>query len=90
MYQLRTTKQFEKDYKLCKKRGLNLDLINEVFALLEVTGNLPTKYKTHKLNGHYSGFLECHIQSDWLLVWGKDEGKKEVLLTRTGKHSDLF
>ena len=90
MYKLNTTKQFEKDYKLCKKRGLNLDLINRVFGLLEQSGTLPAKYKPHKISGHYSGFLECHIQGDWLLVWEKDEDKKEILLTRTGTHSDLF
>ncbi len=90
MYKLNTTKQFEKDYKLCKKRGLRLDLINNVFKLLESTGNLPPKYKPHKLTGDYTGFLECHVQNDWLLVWEKDENKKEITLTRTGTHSDLF
>ena len=90
MYKLNTTKQFEKDYKLCKKRGLDLSLINKVFQLLEITGALPAKYKSHKLSGDYAGFLECHIQNDWLLVWAKDEDKKEILLTRTGTHSDLF
>jgi mRNA interferase YafQ len=69
---------------------LNLDLINKVFELLELTGTLPPKYKLHKLSGHYSGFLECHIQNDWLLVWVKNEDKKEIVLTRTGTHSDLF
>ncbi len=65
-------------------------LINEVFDLLEFTGSLPAKYKTHKLTGNYAGFLECHVQNDWLLVWAKDEYKKEILLTRTDTHSDLF
>lgn len=90
MYQLNTTKQFERDYKLCKKRGLNLALINQVFGQLEFTGELPPKYKTHKLTGNYSGFLECHIQNDWLLIWEKDEDRKAIFLTRTGTHSDLF
>jgi len=90
VYQLTTTKQFEKDYKLCKKRGLNADLINTVFELLGSTGSLPAKYKTHKLSGNYAGFLECHIQGDWLLVWAINEDIKEITLTRTGTHSDLF
>ena len=90
MYKLQTTKQFEKDYKLCKKRGLDLALIHVVFEMLESSGSLPQKYKTHKLTGNYTGFLECHIQNDWLLVWAKNEEKNEILLTRTGTHSDLF
>ena len=32
--------------------------------------------------------MECHIESDWLLIWKADS--KAVYLTRTGTHSDLF
>jgi mRNA-degrading endonuclease YafQ of YafQ-DinJ toxin-antitoxin module len=35
-------------------------------------------------------FLQCHIQNDWLTIWAKYEDTKEILLTRTGTHSDLF
>ncbi|MCF8450405.1 MAG: type II toxin-antitoxin system YafQ family toxin [Taibaiella sp.] len=90
MYTLITTKQFERDYKLCKKRGLKTELIHQVFEVLAETGSLPAKYKPHKLSGNYAGFLECHIQSDWLLVWAINEEKHEITLTRTGSHSDLF
>ncbi len=90
MYILSTTKQFEKDYKLCIKRGLNIKLINVAFKLLENTGSLPIKYLPHKLRGNYANHLECHIQPDWLLIWFCDEKNKEISLIRTGTHSDLF
>ena len=90
MYSLHTTKQFEKDYKLCKARNLNLDLVNNIFEILAQSGQLPLKYKPHKLKGNYSGFWECHIQSDWLLIWLIDNENKQIYLTRTGTHSDLF
>ncbi|HDL89390.1 MAG TPA: hypothetical protein ENG14_00625 [Thermodesulforhabdus norvegica] len=32
--------------------------------------------------------MECHIEPDWLLIWKTDS--KNVYLTRTGTHSDLF
>lgn len=48
MYQLATIKQFEKDYKLCKKRGYKMELLNSIFLLLEQNGSLPAKYKSHK------------------------------------------
>jgi len=32
--------------------------------------------------------LECHIDPDWLLVY--EVTPEEVLLIRTGTHSDLF
>ena len=90
MYSLNTTNQFEKDYKLCKKRGYKMELINSIFLLLEEKGWLPVKYKPHKLTGNYKGFWECHIQPDWLLIWLQNDATKTITLTRTGTHSDLF
>jgi mRNA-degrading endonuclease YafQ of YafQ-DinJ toxin-antitoxin module len=34
------------------------------------------------------GWRECHIQSDWLLIYKATN--TEVLLARTGTHADLF
>lgn len=90
MYQIATTNQFKKDYKLCIKRGHKMALLNNAILLLEKKGNLPSKYKPHKLTGNYKGFLECHIQPDWLLVWLQDDESLTITLTRTGTHSDLF
>lgn len=67
-----------------------MELINIVLGLLEQTGELPSKYKTHKLSGSYAGFIECHIKGDRLLVWDQNDVAKEIYLTRTGSHSDLF
>jgi mRNA interferase YafQ len=90
MYSLATTNQFEKDYKLCRKRGYKMELINSIFLLLEEHGFLPSKFKPHKLTGNYKGGWECHIQPDWLLIWLQNDGTKIITLTRTGTHSDLF
>ena len=90
MYSLNTTNQFEKDYKLCKKRGYQMELLNSIFLLLEEKGTLPAKFKPHKLTGNYKGFWECHVQPDWLLIWLQNDKTKTITLTRTGTHSDLF
>jgi len=90
VFTLTATHQFEKDYKLCKKRNLKILLIEKVFELLGKTGSLTAKYKSHKLRGNYEGFWECHIQPDWLLIWSTDVEQKEIQLIRTGTHSDLF
>lgn len=42
----------------------------------------------HKLSGEWSGFWECHIESDWLLIY--DVTDEAVLLAGTGSHADLF
>jgi mRNA interferase YafQ len=90
MFKLRTTKQFEKDFKLCKKRGKRLNLLQAVVTELENKGQVSAKYKPHKLTGNYKDFWECHIQPDWLLIWLINESDNEIILTRTGTHSDLF
>lgn len=67
-----------------------MQLLDEVFYMLENGISLPQKYKAHKLKGKYKNCIECHIKGDWLLIWLVDETKKEIHLIRTGTHSDLF
>lgn len=90
MYRLEQTTQFKKDIKLAKKRGLKMRLLDDVVTHLVEKGNLPQKYEAHILKGDFSGFWECHIQPDWLLIWSQNDEIKLIALTRTGTHSDLF
>ena len=90
MYTVVATNKFKKDFKLCIKRGLSIDLIEDVILQLEKSGTLPANLKPHLLKGNFNGFWECHIQPDWLLIWQQDEEIKLISLTRTGTHSDLF
>jgi len=90
MYSIAYTGAFKKDYKRCSKRNNNLQLLQDAVELLESTGTLPPNYKAHKLSGDYSDCWECHITSDWLLIWLQDETQKELTLIRTGSHADLF
>ncbi len=81
---------FKRDFKRILKRGLNLQLLEEVITLLAEEQKLPSKYKDHALSGVYSGYRECHIQPDWLLIYKIKADVLVLLLTRTGTHSDLF
>lgn len=82
--------KFQKDLKLAKKRGYNLKLLDDVVSKLSKQEVLPEKNRDHELTGNYSGFRECHIQPDWLLVYKVDQGDLILFLSRTGTHSDLF
>ncbi len=33
---------------------------------------------------------ECHIQSDWLMIWDQNDTGLILLFTDTGSHADLF
>jgi len=90
MYSIFTTRRFDRDVKLCKKRGLPTEKIYEVIKILRDKGSLPTKYQPHKLTGDYKGYWECHIQPDWLLVWEQRDKELVLIMTRTGSHSDIF
>jgi mRNA interferase YafQ len=90
MYVVKTTRQFDKEVKLCKKRGYDLSKLEEVVSILEQTGTLPQKYRPHKLSGDYQNCWECHIKGDWLLIWLQNDHELTLLFINTGTHSDLF
>ncbi len=90
MYSLKTTKQFEKDVRLCEKRGLDLSKLYKVMTLLTAEGRLPKEYKPHKLKENFAGKWECHVSPDWLLIYEKKEEIRLIKLIRTGTHSELF
>lgn len=89
-YRIIPSKRFQKDLKRCEKRGYNMELLKIVIGLLADSGELPATYRPHKLSGDYSGCWECHIKSDWLLIWEQDDMQLTLLFTGTGTHSDLF
>lgn len=89
-YVLDTTRKFEKDVKKCKKRGYDISKLKQCLLLLTETGTLPSEYKPHKLSGRFSGIWECHIESDWLLMWKQDDDRLVLLMLQTGTHSDLY
>ncbi len=84
------TSSFKKDFKKISKQGKNLELIQIAIKKLSQKESLETKYKDHPLIGNYKGKRECHISPDWLLVYEIDSKKQELVLYRTGSHSDLF
>lgn len=89
-YTVKFTTQFKKDYKLAIKRGLKIDLLEQVVASLADGITLPDKNKDHALTGNWVGHRECHILPDWLLVYRIEDEVLILTLARTGTHSDLF
>lgn len=81
---------FKKDYKRIVRRGYDVRLLEKVINLLAEQKTLPENYRDHSLSGDYSGYRECHITPDWLLIYEIKENELLLCLTRTGTHSDLF
>lgn len=89
-YTLNITGRFKKDLKAAKKRGLDIQKLNEVVFKLIHNEALPPHHHNHRLHGDYQGYWECHITPDWLLIYEKDVEIRIITLYRTGTHSDLF
>jgi mRNA interferase YafQ len=82
------TRQFERDIKRMKKRGKNLDKLKIIIRCLVAEEPLDPIHRDHKLIGNWKGRRECHIESDWLLIYKTD--LDYIIFERTGTDSDLF
>ncbi|MCL1909726.1 MAG: type II toxin-antitoxin system YafQ family toxin [Kiritimatiellaeota bacterium] len=79
---------FKSDWKHLQKKRYPYDEMEAVIKLLEYQQPLPGRYKDHQLSGNWKGFRECHIKSNWLLIYRIVESS--LVLVRTGTHDDLF
>ena len=89
-YRLKFTSRYKKSYKLAKKRGLDISLLDSVLQDLLDGKELDAKYNDHELKGKFKGLRECHIQPDWLLVYLVEDDIVTLTLIDTGTHADIF
>lgn len=89
-YIVKPTSQFRKDYKLAIRRGLKIELLEQIVGLLAAGKPLEERNKDHALAGDWAGYRECHVLPDWLLIYRVEGDVLVLTLTRTGTHSDLF
>lgn len=83
---IKITSAYKKSYKRMKKRGLDINLLDDVISTLQHGEVLDEKYHDHELKG----FRECHIQPDWLLIYFIENDILTLTLVDTGSHSDLL
>ena len=82
------TRQFGRDVKRMKRRGKNLDKLKIIIHSLLAEEELDPIHRDHKLIGKWQGRQECHIESNWLLIYKAEV--ERIVFERTGTHSDLF
>ena len=88
MKTIRRTSQFKRDVKRMQRQGKDLEKLKRVLESLAKGEELGPKYRDHVLVGQYKGTRECHVEPDWVLIY--ELAKSEIVLIRTGSHSDLF
>ena len=89
MYNLEYSTQFKKDFKKITKMPIS-DIIEvgNIISKLQRNETLDPKNVDHPLTGNWSGFRDCHIKPDLVLIYRIFNG--QLQLARIGSHSDLF
>lgn len=88
MKPLRVASQFKKDLRLIKSRNYRVEKLQAMIDRLRAGEQLSPIDDDHPLKGPWQDYRCCHVQGDWLLIYRITQD--EVLLARTGTHSDLF
>lgn len=89
MKRLKPTTRYRKDYKRFRNNPKKLAKLFDILKKLENEIPIPAEYDPHMLTGDYKGHMECHIESDFLLIWF-DPDTDEIALVRLGSHGELF
>jgi len=89
------TKAFQKDYERLSRSGrFDMNRLKEVMLLLiSNAAPLGPEWLDHPLKGEWSGYRECHVGGDFLLIYEVEEkaGKGgSIVFVRTGTHAELF
>lgn len=83
----RASAEFKRGYRLQARRGKDMAKRDAVMAMLAERRPLEPRHRDHALAGDWSGYRECHVEPDSLLVYQATDS--ELKLARTGTHSDL-
>ncbi|MBV1702885.1 MAG: type II toxin-antitoxin system YafQ family toxin [Hyphomicrobiales bacterium] len=83
---------FKRDYKR-EAKGRHRDkldaVLKPVLVALASDEPLESRCHDHDLSGDWSGYRECHIKPDLLLIYRKADADN-LKLARLGSHSQLF
>ena len=88
MLDVRYSTKFKKDFRICVRRRYKYGNLQQAIDILRIPDTLPPKNADHNFSGNYTGYRECYVSPDWLLIYRQDGN--ELLLYRTGTHIDLF
>jgi mRNA interferase YafQ len=83
---------FKRDYKREARGRHSATLDSALTPVLVALVNdevLEPRLRDHELSGDWSGYRECHVKPDLLLIYKKPDADT-LRLARLGSHSELF
>lgn len=90
MLEVVLSNRFKRDLKRVARRSYDMAALEQVVNALAARQPLDASKRDHALTGKWTGYRECHILPDWLLIYKTNEETLILLLMRTGTHADLF
>ena len=88
MKSLSQTKQFARDVRRMCKQDKDLNKLRQLVQKLANRETLDPAHRDHPIHGEWKGSRDCHIESDWVLIYTM--GDASLRLERTGAQVDLF
>jgi mRNA interferase YafQ len=91
MRRIERTSHFRRDFKRAQRDTKHLGMeaaLTEIIQLLSDDRRLPERNRDHALVGNWSGYRECHVRPDLILIYSKPPNV--LRLIRLGTHSQLF
>lgn len=88
MLPIKKTSQFKKDFKKALKQKKDIEHLKSVITKLSNQEKLDRKYYDHPLSEKLKNYRDCHIETDWVLIYQVTDD--ELNLVRIGTHSELF
>lgn len=84
--------RFKRDYRNARKHAeFDVETLEYVFDVLISGERLPSALQEHRLGKRskkWSGFTECHLGADLLLIYRVR--RRAVVMHRIGSHKQLF
>lgn len=83
-------KDVERDKNSGKYKKVDFDTLKKVMELLSAGESLDQRFKDHALDFEWSGYRECHIKPNWLLIYKVVPSDNEIIFARLGTHTQVF
>ena len=90
MFKSKISKGFKKDVEKARRQKKDLELLSTVMHALLSEKQLDPIFQDHPLKGRWSGYRDCHITSDWVMIYRILTEERIIKFERLGSHAELF
>ena len=92
MYTIWPSRRYQRSYHRLHRSGKqkNIKILERIINTLAAGQELKPSQHDHALIGRMTGYRECPIKPDLLLIYSKSEARRLLILADLGSHSELF